>query len=191
MCEKVIDGAVRMRAVHAAVSRFGASGGPLRRISILATLLVLGCQQVKRGPDLGDCADYPDGVYTYGEVGIGSCLAGPSDVQFLERQGRTFVGVSNANPYLDFDSETAVDWYVRTRRISETGTLGDPTLASAEKGQAIWRVTIDNLVLRGSYEGATPVLRIEARAWRSELAGGDSDTGGDTAGDTGDRDTDS
>ena len=37
-------------------------------------------------------------------------------------------------------------WSTRTARISESGVLGDPTRATAEKGEAIWEVMIRNLV---------------------------------------------
>ena len=48
--------------------------------------------------------------------------------------------------FLDFASERSVDWYARTQKLSESGVLGDPTKASAEKGEKIWRVSIDHLV---------------------------------------------
>ncbi|MFZ5481204.1 MAG: hypothetical protein ACOZNI_30880 [Myxococcota bacterium] len=51
-------------------------------------------------PDLGPCADYPEGVYEYGEIGIGTCLAGPADLALLGDDG--VLAVSNANPWLDF-----------------------------------------------------------------------------------------
>ena len=61
------------------------------------------------------------------------------------------------SPYLDFGSDTAVEWYVRTRRISDTGTLGDPTRASAEKGERIWEITLRNLVELVEHLKATPL----------------------------------
>lgn len=48
--------------------------------------------------------------------------------------------------YLDFSSSRSVGWYVRTARISESGVLGDPEKASAEKGERIWKVMVENLV---------------------------------------------
>ncbi len=48
--------------------------------------------------------------------------------------------------FLDFASERSVDWYARTQKLSESGVMGDPTKASAEKGEKIWRVMIDHLV---------------------------------------------
>jgi creatinine amidohydrolase len=45
---------------------------------------------------------------------------------------------------------------VRTARISESGVLGDPTRASAEKGKQIWRIWIRSLVELVEYlKGAT------------------------------------
>lgn len=67
------------------------------------------------------------------------------------------------SPYLDMDSERSVDWYVRTAKISASGVLGDPTLASAEKGRAIWKLTIDNLVELVEHLKATPLSELHVR----------------------------
>ena len=75
-----------------------------RRSTALLVLLVGCIKTTDRGPDLGPCAEPPPGVYTYGEVGIGTCLSGPADVQFVERDGRTWLAVSNADPFYNFDS---------------------------------------------------------------------------------------
>ena len=48
--------------------------------------------------------------------------------------------------YLDFTSKRGVLWYAHTRRISNTGVMGDPTIASAKKGQKIWEMMIAHLV---------------------------------------------
>ncbi len=48
--------------------------------------------------------------------------------------------------YLDFTSKRSVGWYAHTKRISESGVLGDPTLATAEKGREMWRIMVENLV---------------------------------------------
>jgi creatinine amidohydrolase/Fe(II)-dependent formamide hydrolase-like protein len=39
-----------------------------------------------------------------------------------------------------------VNWYTHTARISPDGVLGDPTKASSEKGERIWKLMIENLV---------------------------------------------
>ena len=48
--------------------------------------------------------------------------------------------------YLDFTSTRSVEWYARTAKISPSGVLGDPTRATAEKGEQIWEIMIANLV---------------------------------------------
>ncbi len=53
---------------------------------------------------------------------------------------------SFSSRYLNFSSTHGVEWYARTSRISRSGVLGDPTRASAEKGQRIIRIMLDHLV---------------------------------------------
>jgi creatinine amidohydrolase/Fe(II)-dependent formamide hydrolase-like protein len=48
--------------------------------------------------------------------------------------------------YLDFTSIRGVSWYAYTRKISNSGIMGDPTKASAEKGKKIWEIMIAHLV---------------------------------------------
>ena len=48
--------------------------------------------------------------------------------------------------YLDFTSERGVAWYVRTKIISESGVMGNPTLATKEKGNKLWEIMIAHLV---------------------------------------------
>jgi creatinine amidohydrolase/Fe(II)-dependent formamide hydrolase-like protein len=48
--------------------------------------------------------------------------------------------------YLNFTTKRSVEWYARTARISPSGVLGDPTIASREKGEQMWEVMVRNLV---------------------------------------------
>ncbi len=48
--------------------------------------------------------------------------------------------------YLDFTSKRKVSWYVHTKKISQSGVIGDPTKASADKGKRMWQVMIAHLV---------------------------------------------
>jgi creatinine amidohydrolase/Fe(II)-dependent formamide hydrolase-like protein len=48
--------------------------------------------------------------------------------------------------YLDFTSKRGVLWYAYTRKISPSGVMGDPTKASAAKGERIWEIMIAHLV---------------------------------------------
>jgi hypothetical protein len=73
--------------------------------TILPLLLLPACVlDVGRGPDLGACASYPEGAYTFGEVGIGTCLAGPADARFFTWGGTTWLAVANADPFHNFTS---------------------------------------------------------------------------------------
>ena len=70
---------------------------------MLLALLLASCVQNLPLPDLGPCADYPDGVYEYGEIGIGTCLAGPTELRFVDGDdGEPVLLVTNANPYQIF-----------------------------------------------------------------------------------------
>ena len=48
--------------------------------------------------------------------------------------------------YLDFSSKRGVSWHAHTSRISSNGVMGDPTKATAAKGERIWQVMIAHLV---------------------------------------------
>lgn len=67
---------------------------------ILLALALQGCVESQPLPFVGDCAVYPDGVYEYGQIGVGTCLAGPASLTFLD--GGSVLAVTNANPFLDF-----------------------------------------------------------------------------------------
>jgi DNA-binding beta-propeller fold protein YncE len=81
--------------------------------SLVLALLASGCvREIGRGPDVGPCAEYPDGTYTYGEIGIGRCLSGPADIAFVEQGGRTWLAVTNSDPYRNFTNGSVllIDW---------------------------------------------------------------------------------
>ncbi len=46
------------------------------------------------------------------------------------------------NEFLDFTSERGVSWFVHTKRLSESGVMGNATLGTAEKGQKMWDIMI-------------------------------------------------
>jgi creatinine amidohydrolase len=49
------------------------------------------------------------------------------------------------NEYLDFTSDRGVSWYVHTKTLTNSGVMGNATLASAEKGQKMWEIMIRKL----------------------------------------------
>ncbi len=48
--------------------------------------------------------------------------------------------------YLNFSSQRGLPWYAYTKRISDSGVMGDPTKATAEKGARMWEIMIAHLV---------------------------------------------
>ncbi|MFT5586413.1 MAG: hypothetical protein ACI9VR_004011, partial [Cognaticolwellia sp.] len=61
--------------------------------------LAMACLVESKPPYVGECADYPNQSYDYGDIGIGSCLSGPTSLQWAD--DNTLV-VTNANPFLDY-----------------------------------------------------------------------------------------
>ncbi len=73
---------------------------------MLILLSLIACKQPSPLPYVGECAEYPEGVYDFGQIGIGSCLAGPVAMEWLDGGARLAVG--NANPFLDFTGGNVV-----------------------------------------------------------------------------------
>jgi creatinine amidohydrolase len=46
------------------------------------------------------------------------------------------------NEFLDFTSDRGVSWYVHTKKLSESGVMGNAKLATEEKGKLIWETMI-------------------------------------------------
>ena len=78
-----------------------------------------------------------------GEIETSTSLATRPELVDVTRL-RKFVPKFSSR-YLDFSSEYGVEWYAHTSRISESGVLGDPTKATAEKGRAMWETMIGHL----------------------------------------------
>lgn len=78
----------------------------------LLILLLTGCLLDRPRPDVGDCASYPSGGYDYGEIGIGTCIAGPVEVRFAENGGDPVLLISNSNHLGTFTggSLLAIPW---------------------------------------------------------------------------------
>ena len=66
--------------------------------------LIFSCIQDISSPYLGECAVYPKGRYDYGQIGIGDCISGPTELQFMtDSDGDWHLLLTNSNPYLSFD----------------------------------------------------------------------------------------
>lgn len=78
-----------------------------------------------------------------GEIETSTALASRPK---LVREDRIASNVPRfSSDYLEFSSKRGISWYAQTERISTDGVMGDPTLATVEKGEAIWDVMIRNL----------------------------------------------
>jgi len=79
-----------------------------------------------------------------GEIETSTSLALRPDLVFMNKaikESPHFI-----SSYMDYSSSRGVPWYVRTRKLSKTGIIGDPTKASVEKGQKIWEIMVAHLV---------------------------------------------
>jgi mycofactocin system creatininase family protein len=79
-----------------------------------------------------------------GEFETSTSLALRPDLVRMEK-AEAFISDFSSR-YLDFSSSRSVEWYARTEKISPSGVLGDPTKASSEKGERIWRIMIEHLL---------------------------------------------
>ncbi len=144
-----------------------------RTFLALAFLPLLGSciQDSGRGPQLGDCALPPEGSYTFGEVGIGTCLAGPADMEFFEQGGSTYLAVTNANPFLNFESGSLLllDWAAIEAGVAEgRGTLFTHEVAAGS-------LVMDNYVGGVGFEPDKGLLMVAGRYTEDSLTRTGSD----------------
>lgn len=93
--------------------------------------------------DLDQIADTPNDIHA-GEIETSTSLATrPELVQMKKAKKKVLKFTSR---YLNFSSLRGVPWYAQTKKISETGIMGDPTKATAEKGKKVWEIMIAHLV---------------------------------------------
>lgn len=93
--------------------------------------------------DINRFIETPNDVHA-GEIETSTALAVRPHQVRMDHTARSVPKFSSR--YLNFTSKRAVTWYGHTHKISSNGVLGDPTRASAEKGQRIWEIMIAHLV---------------------------------------------
>lgn len=93
--------------------------------------------------DIDALAETPNDVHA-GEIETSTALALRPELVQMDL-AKTMVPQFSSE-YLDFTSKRGIGWYAHTKKISNNGVLGDPTLASAAKGREMWKVMVDNLV---------------------------------------------
>lgn len=94
-------------------------------------------------PDIYALAETKNDVHA-GEIETSTALAVRPELVRMNRARPCVPEFSNR--YLDFTSKYSVGWYARTAHISKTGVFGDPSKATREKGEAIWKASIGHLV---------------------------------------------
>ena len=93
--------------------------------------------------DLYELIETPNDIHA-GEIETSTSLAiRPALVKMDEAINET---MDFGSSYLNFTSERGVAWYVRTKILSESGVMGNPTLATKEKGNKLWEIMIAHLV---------------------------------------------
>ena len=93
--------------------------------------------------DLYDLIETPNDIHA-GEIETSTTLAiRPQMVKMDKAINET---MNFGSSYLDFTSERGVAWFVRTKILSDSGVMGNPTLATIEKGNKLWEIMIAHLV---------------------------------------------
>jgi creatinine amidohydrolase/Fe(II)-dependent formamide hydrolase-like protein/7-cyano-7-deazaguanine synthase in queuosine biosynthesis len=93
--------------------------------------------------DLYGLVETPIDIHA-GEIETSTTLAIRPEVVRMEKAVNESLNFGSS--YLDFTSERGVAWFVRTKFLSDSGIMGDPTKASAEKGKKFWEIMIAHLV---------------------------------------------
>ncbi len=93
--------------------------------------------------DIEKITETPNDVHA-GEIETSTSLAIRPDLVKMERAVKLVPEFSSR--YLNFSSQRGISWHAYTNKISESGVMGDPTIASPEKGEKIWKVMIAHLV---------------------------------------------
>ena len=93
--------------------------------------------------DINKISETPNDVHA-GEVETSTSLAVRPHLVRIGKASKKIPRFSSR--YLNFTDKRWVSWYAYTDRISKSGVLGDPTKASAEKGERIWQIMIAHLV---------------------------------------------
>ena len=93
--------------------------------------------------DLNGIINTPNDIHA-GEIETSTTLAIRPHLVKMERAKDSTLKFGST--YLDYSSSRGVTWYVRTKKITENGVMGNPTLATAKKGKKMWKIMIAHLV---------------------------------------------
>ena len=112
--------------------------------------------------DIYALVETPNDVHA-GEIETSTSLAVRPHIVKMDLARREVPEFSSR--YLDFTSKRSVSWYAYTEKISNSGVMGDPTKASAEKGKKIWEIMIAHLVALVEDLKSMTLEEIHHRKW--------------------------
>lgn len=93
--------------------------------------------------DIEALAGTPNDVHA-GEIETSTSLA--TRPHLVKMDQATSEVPSFSSRYLNFTSKRGISWYAYTHRLSNSGVMGDPTIADARKGEKMWQIMIEHLV---------------------------------------------
>jgi len=92
--------------------------------------------------DIDRLVETPNDVHA-GEIETSTTLAVRPHLVRMDRIQREIPEFSVR--YLNFSSKRGISWYAHTEKISASGIMGDPTKATAAKGERMWAIMIAHL----------------------------------------------
>jgi mycofactocin system creatininase family protein len=144
---------IGMRAARNGIKKLvivNGHGGNLPALSFAAQMItrdarIFACVDTGETSDVDVYAiiETPNDIHA-GEIETSTSLAVRPHLVRMERATKRIPSFSSR--YLNFTSRRNIPWYVYTKRISQNGVIGDPTKASAKKGEKIWQIMIAHLV---------------------------------------------
>lgn len=93
--------------------------------------------------DVDEMIDTPNDVHA-GEIETSTTLAVRPELVKMSKAPRMIPRFSSR--FLDFSSKRSVGWYAYTKKISQSGVMGDATKATTEKGVRMWDMMTLRLV---------------------------------------------
>lgn len=93
--------------------------------------------------DLYNLIETPNDIHA-GEIETSTTLAVRPELVDMDKAVDATLDLDNE--YLDYTSERGVSWYVHTKKLTQTGVMGNATKATAEKGVKMWEIMIKKMV---------------------------------------------
>jgi creatinine amidohydrolase len=92
--------------------------------------------------DLYNMIETPNDIHA-GEIETSTTLAIRPELVEMDKAVDDTLDLDNV--YLNYTSERGVSWYVHTKKLTESGVMGNATKATAEKGEKMWSIMIKKM----------------------------------------------